>query len=418
MKRAKKPPVYHFEVVAPLSDAAVDSENGVIKGVSIITCGVEARGHDLEVDDTTVSQMFLCANGMGQVPVKWNHKSGADAINGYLSNFSVEGNKLKGDWHLLKTHAQYDQAIELAERMPKNFGLSAAFAGQGEKKGGKTKARCTELISVDLVANPAANPDGLFEAVDTSGDGMDQEPTLADVLAAVQQVQSDQAAITERLDAAEQFQNDLIDQFADEGEGNEEIEDGVEYEYIDEAGNPVQVGTAVNGGAPNDIASAPGTLTGTPGAPAGAPAMAGAAATSELAALRQTVTYLAEKDIAETEAAEKAEREHAFAVVDQKIDKLVEFNTKLKAENEALVTALQTAGASAAHLSAPARGPVTHLSAHDGEPADEWEELVHEFQSQDKDMPPTKAIQLAIQQRPDLYQTHLGRIGVVNQMGS
>ena len=64
---------------------------------------------------------------MGQVPVKWNHKTGADAVNGYVTNFHIDGQNLRGEWHLLKTHSQFQQALELAERMPRNIGLSAAF---------------------------------------------------------------------------------------------------------------------------------------------------------------------------------------------------------------------------------------------------------------------------------------------------
>ena len=145
-----------------LEHAHVDPQAGIIKGVSIITCGVTARGHDLEVDAKTLTQLKACADSMGTVPVKWNHRSGADAVCGYLDNFRIEGAKLLGDWHLLKTHPNFDQAIELAERMPNNIGLSAAFMGQDEKLKGQSFARCQELISVDLVAQPAANPDGLF----------------------------------------------------------------------------------------------------------------------------------------------------------------------------------------------------------------------------------------------------------------
>ena len=158
--------IYHFEFSA--LEGVVNAEDGVIEGVSVITGGVQAKGHNLEVDATTLEQMRDLGIEKGQVPVKWNHKSGADAVNGFLQNFRIKGKKLLADWHLLKTHPQYDQALELATRMPRNVGLSASFIGKNEKKGGKEFARCEDLISVDLVATPAANPDGMFEAkVDT-----------------------------------------------------------------------------------------------------------------------------------------------------------------------------------------------------------------------------------------------------------
>ena len=160
----------NFQFENNFSSKGVDETNGVVHGVSIITSGIKARGHDLEVDDMTVAQMFSCAKSKGKVPVKWNHKTGSDAINGYLTNFTVEGNQLKGDWVLLKSHSQFDHALEMASEMPESFGLSASFQGEAESVGGQKKARCSELVSVDVVATPAANPNGLFEAKPEDGE--------------------------------------------------------------------------------------------------------------------------------------------------------------------------------------------------------------------------------------------------------
>ena len=64
--------------------------------------------------------------------------------------------------------------MERAERMPESFGLSAAFMGESEFMDGRPTARCTELLAVDCVAQPAANPNGLFSRrVDTGKTGMD-----------------------------------------------------------------------------------------------------------------------------------------------------------------------------------------------------------------------------------------------------
>ena len=182
--------LYEFEMTA--LDGVVNKDAGVIKGVSVITCGIQAKGHNLEVDKTTIEQMCHLCQGKGQVPVKWNHRSGADAVNGFLTNFSIVGNKLKADWHLLKTHDKYETAMELAERMPKDVGFSASFTGLSELEDGRkvyppndeTKymhlkegdndmpvppgekifARCDDVASVDLVAAPAANPSGMFSS--------------------------------------------------------------------------------------------------------------------------------------------------------------------------------------------------------------------------------------------------------------
>src|SRR5882672_4402143 len=120
-----------------LDHGKIERDKGIIHGVSLITANIEARGHDLHTDGTTLEQVCELANGMGQVPVKWNHKTGADSVNGYVTNFRVDGNKTKADWHLLLSHPNFDQAIELAERMPQNVGLSVAFVGsKPEEKAG------------------------------------------------------------------------------------------------------------------------------------------------------------------------------------------------------------------------------------------------------------------------------------------
>src|SRR3954465_13183160 len=99
-----------------LDHGRIDREKGIIYDVSLITSEIEARGHDLHTDDTTLEQVCDLATEMGQVPVKWNHKTGADSVNGFVTNFRVIGNKTKADWHLLKSHPSFEHAIELAER--------------------------------------------------------------------------------------------------------------------------------------------------------------------------------------------------------------------------------------------------------------------------------------------------------------
>jgi len=145
-----------------LSNSGVDTKNAAVYGVSVCTSGVVARGHDLTVDATTLKQMLAAAEAKGQIPVKVDHKSGAASVCGYLENFRIEGQKLKADWHLLHSHPQTAQILEVAERMPAGVGLSASFLPPDKPEAGK--ARCGELLSVDYVTLPAANPTGLFSA--------------------------------------------------------------------------------------------------------------------------------------------------------------------------------------------------------------------------------------------------------------
>ena len=72
-------------------------ERHVIHGVSLITAGVKARGHELHTDATTLQQMEACARTAGKIPVKLNHQSGIEKVCGYVDNVRREGVKLQGD---------------------------------------------------------------------------------------------------------------------------------------------------------------------------------------------------------------------------------------------------------------------------------------------------------------------------------
>lgn len=349
----------------------VDPVGGVIHGVALITSGVQARGHDLEVDHTTLEQIHECAVALGTVPVKWNHRTGADAVNGYLDNFRIEGVKLLGDWHLLKTHDRYDQAIEMATRMPKNVGLSAAFMGEDEKRGERTLARCSELISVDLVAQPAANPDGLFEAkldgkqpasVDSKNiitmanenpTGAAPEPTLADVLAGIQQLTEAHTALTTRIDALEGSAGNEEDGLSMEdllGMSPEQLEATLDEAVAsgeitgDQAGQ-IWATCAANGG--DEEEGKPGEEAGE----AGEAEMAGASAGGEtaLSALQKQVKYLSARMAGADEASEEAETAHYFEQVEHALSaqkgRIVELeaaNQNLSVQCDALRKAIRT----------------------------------------------------------------------------
>lgn len=156
-----------FQQLAP---QAVDAESGMISGVSVITKGI-AKGHDLIVDETTLAQVIKCGNAARNgIKVKVGHDSGVGEIVGRLTNFRADGDKVLADLELLATSPQRAFILELASKNPESVGLSISFQGKPEKgANGVMMARCTSLRSVDLVDEPAANPDGLFEvAVDES----------------------------------------------------------------------------------------------------------------------------------------------------------------------------------------------------------------------------------------------------------
>ncbi|MES2571061.1 MAG: hypothetical protein V4710_13525 [Verrucomicrobiota bacterium] len=351
-----QPSIFHFNYV-PLKGGQVDRTNGVIKGVSLITSGVTARGHDLEVDDTTLTQMLECGVAKGQVPVKLNHQSGVENVCGYINNFRIQDSKLLGDWHLLKSHTEFEAMMEKAERMPSCFGLSGAFMGDPEvkqpvAKGGKKRrlARCTELLAVDCVTQPAANPDGLFNAklggVDNGTNGNMTEPTLADLFKEIKAIGDRQVAfeqsINDRFDALEQ-----PDPENDEGLSDEQLQQlngmsdaelavhGITRAEVNAA--VAEAGLAMQGEdggeGQGDAASA--------GAGAGSAATPGSASAA-IASLQRQVTGLVNHLEAGVRAQEEQEVEHAFAVIESKVGALTTQLAAKDAEIEALRLSIAT----------------------------------------------------------------------------
>lgn len=195
-----------FQQLAP---QAVDAESGMISGVSVITKGI-AKGHDLIVDETTLAQVVKCGNAARNgIKVKVGHDSGVGEIVGRLTNFRADGDKVLADLELLATSPQRAFILELAAKNPESVGLSISFQGKPEQgANGVMMARCSSLRSVDLVDEPAANPDGLFEAaVDESATvetPMQEEPK-PEAMAAEPSAPS----VEERLGAVEAAVNEI-----------------------------------------------------------------------------------------------------------------------------------------------------------------------------------------------------------------
>ena len=145
-----------------------EGSNMTLKGVSVLTTGM-AKGHQLEIDGTTLEQVKNCAEQFkGGVKVNENHGAGIADIIGKLTNFRIDesGSKLLADLTFLKS--RQDRAkyyMDLASEIPDAFGISISFSGESELNGSNFDlARCSELYSADLVQHPASNPTGLFSA--------------------------------------------------------------------------------------------------------------------------------------------------------------------------------------------------------------------------------------------------------------
>ena len=154
-------PIISFAAVA---DSKIDAEAGIIRGVSLITVG-PALGHGVAIDRKTLEQVKTAAElYTGGLKVKLDHSGGAGDIIGYIDTMRIEGDKLLGDLHLLQSSPHRTYILEIAQRIPDTFGLSIAFSGPSEVGSDKKTIlqRCSEIYSVDLVSEPAANPDGFF----------------------------------------------------------------------------------------------------------------------------------------------------------------------------------------------------------------------------------------------------------------
>lgn len=163
------------------ASAQVDREAGVIRGVAVITVG-PALGHGLMIDSTTLDQVMQSATTYANgLKVKMNHEGRAGDIIGFVKNFAVDGEVLRGDFYLLKSSPHREYVLELAETIPDTFGMSISFSGPDESKDGKLFARCTEIYSCDLVTEPAANPSGLFSVGEQSTQPIPEDMNPEDI---------------------------------------------------------------------------------------------------------------------------------------------------------------------------------------------------------------------------------------------
>ncbi len=394
---SKKLRTIQLDACGPMG-GRVDRANGIIHGVSVLTAGIEAIGHDLHVDDLSTSQMLACGRSKDQVPVKLDHGSGIKNVCGYLSEFRMDGAQLRADWHLLKTHEEFEATMERAERMPKCFGMSPAFKGKDEVVGGKKFARCTELLAVDCVAMPAANPDGLLEAaVDTHGNRMaenttteEQEPTLRDVMAAFNNFQQ---SVNERMDRNEAMLADMQSggeelQLADLANMSDEQLDqggwdvGAVRAAVESAvqsgeltiGDPGQGGEGEGEGGEGEGEGAGGIGGEGAGVAAGSGAAAGTAFERLQSRVNGLIRTLEAKERYALEASERHELEEAFVTLHEKVDELTQLCASQASENDALRVAVRTG---VQHL--PVGAAADHLFSAKNDPeATEFEQLTSE----------------------------------------
>jgi hypothetical protein len=169
------------------------------EGISVATVG-PALGHSMMVDDVTLLQAEEAGKVGSPVKVFVDHDESIDSLIGFLANFRIVEDQLRADLELLGSHPQAAFYQEILNKAPNRVGFSMTFSGQPDEQDGKRFARVAELVSVDLVSRPAANPDGVFRAgsepqVDTAAVGMGNT-------APIEKVEFDAQAAIESLAAS------------------------------------------------------------------------------------------------------------------------------------------------------------------------------------------------------------------------
>lgn len=169
---------------------------GLIRGFSVITRG-EAFGHEMWIDHVMLSQVAEALNGMKEgLKSRFAHPDmSGDGIGtsvGKAFNARVEGDRVLADLHILQSaHEAPDgdlgsYVMQLAQEAPDSFGTSIAFyADRAAEKAFEAEhtddqgrfvspdkknrhnfrhVRLRNLRAVDVVDEPAANPEGMFHA--------------------------------------------------------------------------------------------------------------------------------------------------------------------------------------------------------------------------------------------------------------
>jgi hypothetical protein len=223
--------VRHFDFV-PVDKNLIDKDN-VVHDVCVIQCG-HAKGHNLEVTPESLRQFVEVVERQGgTTKVLIDHKSGVGSIAGYLSNFHISGEKVLADLKLLPEQRDFAHTKALIENLsgPGGIGLSASFVGEPDNG----KVTVQQVVSVDLVVNPAVT-NGLFSSkVDTANLHMAEtsNPTVEQML---QGITAQLNQFNERLGAIELNAQDE----EEDGLTEEEVaiyQEALNAGLIDEDGN-------------------------------------------------------------------------------------------------------------------------------------------------------------------------------------
>ena len=238
----------------------VDREKGIIYNAAIVTPG-EAKGHGVQLDtefvDTVVEQGNASKNGL---KMRFGHPSmSSTALGtfiGRVKNFRRDGDIARGDIFLSKEAKNapggdlYEYALGMAENEADMFGTSIVFRpgkkylrneeGEKEYEGfGEEEpfVECEKLIAVDMVDDPAANPEGLFSSQFNTDTIAGQVSEFLDTHPQVWELLSEKPEIVDGFMARyESYRERLTKNIKDEGDSvehaNETASDDAENQKV------------------------------------------------------------------------------------------------------------------------------------------------------------------------------------------
>jgi len=161
----------------------VDTENGLLGNVAFITEG-EAIGHPFFVDAEMVRQVVEAVNGDALIKSRFTHPEwGKDTmltLVGEATNARIAGKQVRGDIDFLSSASNLPglgdvqgHLFSIASEKPEMVGLSIHFTPDwpemdriAQETGGLPPGRLRNLIAVDFVGDPGANPNGLLSRPD------------------------------------------------------------------------------------------------------------------------------------------------------------------------------------------------------------------------------------------------------------
>lgn len=149
-------------------NANVDEVKGTIKNVVIMQVG-PAKGHGVIITPPSLDSLVVSAIDKPTQSSYFTHNSTlyvTDRLGeelGFFTNIRKEGEQVLGDFEFLNSARKYatqkvEHILEMAVKMPHNFGMSISFYGVvGEVTGDMPpEILVTELESIDFVSRPAA----------------------------------------------------------------------------------------------------------------------------------------------------------------------------------------------------------------------------------------------------------------------